>query len=395
MTKLLLRLFVPNWERTQDPHVRALCGRLGGIVGIVCNLLLFLGKLLAGTLSGSVSITADAFNNLSDASGSLVTLLGFRLAEKPADKDHPYGHARMEYISSLVVAALILLIGVELVKSSVGQILHPEPVTVSPLLVGVLLVSILVKLWLSLFHGKLGRMMDSQTLRAASADSRGDMLSTAAVLVSAVVQKFTSWNVDGYVGLAVALFILWSGIGIAKSTVDLLLGMGPSPELRRALSQELERAPKVLGFHDLMVHDYGPGRRFATVHVEMDAREDPMVCHDIIDDLERLCLQRHQVQLCIHYDPVITDDPILNEARLLVQEHAREIDDRLLVHDFRMVQGPTHTNLIFDVVAPFGLKLSQEDLTRRLSAAIREHYPDYYIVITVDWDDIAPESGKE
>lgn len=368
------------------------CGRMAGVVGIVCNLLLFLGKLLAGTLSGSVSITADAFNNLSDASGSLVTLLGFRLAGKPADKDHPYGHARMEYISGLAVAALILLIGVELVKSSLGQILHPEPVAFTPVLVVVLAGSIGVKLWLSLFNKKLGRELDSQTLLAAAADSRGDMLSTAAVLVSALAQRYFDWQIDGYVGLAVALFILWSGVGIAKSTIDLLLGMGPSPELRKALCRELEQSPKVLGFHDLLVHDYGPGRRFATVHVEMDAKEDPMVCHDIIDDLERLCLEQYQVHLCIHYDPVVTDDPVLNEARALAQEHVREIDTRLLVHDFRMVQGPTHTNLIFDVVVPFDLKLPQAELKKRLSVAIGEHIPNCYTVITVDQEDLSPEN---
>lgn len=320
MTRLLLRLFVRNADQTDDPKVRSAYGILAGIVGILCNLLLFAGKLVVGTLSGSVSITADAVNNLSDASSSVVTLVGFRIAEKPADEGHPYGHARVEYISGLAVAALILVIGVELAKNSVKKIFLPSPVEFSPVVAGVLLMSILVKLWMALFNRTLGRRIGSATLQATAADSRNDVISTGAVLLAAVVEAWTGWTIDGYVGLLVALFIIWSGVGIARDTIDPLLGKPTDPALRKLIADEIFQSEKVLGFHDLMVHDYGPGQRFATVHVEMDMREDPMACHDIIDDIERDCWERHRIHLCIHYDPIVTDDAELNHMRKLVQQ---------------------------------------------------------------------------
>ena len=384
MTGLLLRLFVRNADQTDDPKVRGAYGVLSGIVGILCNLLLFTGKLVVGTISGSVSITADAVNNLSDASSSLVTLVGFRIAEKPADEDDPYGHARVEYISGLVVAALILLIGAELAKSSVEKIFHPAPVEFSPVVAVVLVVSILVKLWMALLNRTLGRRIQSAALQATAADSRNDVISTAAVLLAAAVEAWSGWTIDGYVGLLVALFIIWSGVGIARDTIDPLLGKATDPALRELIAEEVFRSDKVLGFHDLMVHDYGPGQRFATVHVEMDMREDPMVCDDIIDDIERDCWERHKIHLCIHYDPIVTDDEELNHMRALVRQYIQELDPRLSIHDFRMVRGPGHTNLIFDMIIPYEMKSRKAELKRQIDQAVRQESDRYFTVITFD-----------
>ena len=384
MTSLLLRLFVKNHDDTENPVVRGAYGKLAGAVGIVCNLLLFAGKLLAGILSGSVAVTADAVNNLSDASSSLVTLLGFKLAERPADEEHPYGHARIEYISGLVVAALILLIGAELAKSSFSKILHPETVEFSLLTLGVLVGSILVKLWMALFCRKLGRRIDSTTLLATSADSRNDVISTAAVLVGCLVGYFFDVKLDGYIGMAVALFIIWSGCSIAKDTINPLLGERASEELVRNISDLILSHEKILGIHDLMVHDYGPGNCFASVHAEMDSAEDPLTCHDIIDDIERDALRELRVHLVIHYDPIITDDEELNAARALVEQEIRSIDESLSLHDFRMVRGPGHTNLIFDLVIPYSMEDRKAELKARIDERLQRQDRKYYTVITFD-----------
>ena len=384
MTRLLLRLFVRNADQTGDPKVRSAYGVLSGAVGILCNFLLFAGKLAVGTISGSVSVTADAVNNLSDASSSIVTLVGFRIAEKPADEGHPYGHARVEYLSGLVVAALILIIGVELAKTSVEKIFHPSPVEFSPVVGAVLVLSILVKLWMALFNRDLGRRIDSAALQATSMDSRNDVISTGAVFLAALVENWTGWTIDGYVGLLVALFIIWSGVGIARDTVDPLLGKPVDPALRKVIAGEIFQSDKVLGFHDLMVHDYGPGQRFATAHVEMDMREDPMVCHDIIDNIERDCWDRHRIHLCIHYDPVVTDDGITQKTRQRVATLVRCIDDDISIHDFRMVAGPTHTNLIFDAVVPFGFRLTDQEVEQKIRSAVRALDGNYYAVVNVE-----------
>ena len=384
MTSLLLRLFVKNHDDTENPVVRGAYGKLAGAVGIVCNLLLFAGKLLAGILSGSVAVTADAVNNLSDASSSLVTLLGFKLAERPADEEHPYGHARIEYISGLVVAALILLIGAELAKSSFSKILHPETVEFSLLTLGVLIGSILVKLWMALFCRKLGRRIDSTTLLATSADSRNDVISTAAVLVGCLVGYFFDVKLDGYIGMAVALFIIWSGCSIAKDTINPLLGERASEELVRNISDLILSHEKILGIHDLMVHDYGPGNCFASVHAEMDSAEDPLICHDIIDDIERDALRELQVHLVIHYDPIVTDDEELNAARALVEQEIKSIDESLSLHDFRMVRGPGHTNLIFDLVIPYSMEDRKAELKARIDERLQRQDRKYYTVITFD-----------
>ena len=385
MTRLLLKLFVKDYAQTDQPKVRTAIGKLSGVVGIVCNLLLFAGKLVVGTLAGSVSVTADAMNNLTDASSSIVTLIGFRLAEKPADEDHPFGHARYEYLSGLAVAAIIIVIGFELAKGSVEKIFNPSDVAFSAVTAAVLLGSIALKLWLALFNGSMGKKIGSKTLEATAADSRNDCIATGAVLAAAAVEYFTSWHIDGFVGLAVALFILWSGVGLAKETISPLLGEAASPELRALIVDYVNQQPKVLGYHDLIVHDYGPGQRFATLHVEMDNREDPLLCHEIIDDMERECLKNHNIHLVIHYDPVVTDDPRSNRLHEVVDNLLRKTDPRLRTHDFRMVSGEGHINLIFDISLPADLKGREKDIRNELEETLTEQEgTQVYTVITFD-----------
>ena len=384
MTGLLLRLFVKKHGDVRSAAGRSAVGRLSGAVGIVCNILLFASKLVIGILSGSVSITADAMNNLTDATGSVVTLVGFRLAEKPADEDHPYGHARFEYLSGLAVAALILIIGFELAKGSVEKIFHPTPVEFSWALVAVLVLSVLVKLWLAVFNRKLGNMINSATLQATSYDSRNDCISTGAVLIAAVIERLWGLPVDGWFGLGVAVFILMSGVGLARETISPLLGESANPELRRKIIGTVTDEPLVLGYHDLMVHDYGPGQRFATMHVEMDRQVDPLVCHDIIDNLERQCLRDHNVHLVIHYDPVVTGDAEMEQIREAVQTCLTAMDSRISIHDFRMVTGTDHTNLIFDAVLPYELMEKKRAIKRQLDEQLNTGDITYYTVITFD-----------
>ena len=385
MTNWLLRTFVKNSGDFTDPKARSSVGVLAGVTGIVCNLLLFLGKLLVGVMTASVSITADALNNLSDATSSVVTMLGFRLGSRPADDDHPYGHARYEYLAGLAVAALILVIGVELGKSSLEKIIHPQAITFGLVPGVILLVSILVKFWMASFNRALGKLIDSETLEATAADSRNDVITTAAVLAASLIELFTGLKVDGFMGLAVALFILWSGIGLARDTISPILGEGADPELREKIVDQLMNNPKILGFHDLMVHDYGPGQRFASIHVEMDRREDPLECHELIDDLERECLRSHGVHLVIHYDPVVTDDPELDRMHVRVEQILHKVDIRLGVHDFRMVPGKGHVNLIFDVVLPMDLRGQEEKIQRILEEELNQDGGvTYYPIITYD-----------
>lgn len=385
MTKLLIRLFVKNSEDTENPQVRGNYGTMAGIVGILCNLVLFLGKLVIGTISGSVSIRADAVNNLSDASSNIVTLVAFRLARKPEDAEHPYGHARIEYLSGLAVAAMILLIGVELAKESFHKILYPEPVSFSWALVAVLGMSIAVKLWLAVFNRTLGKKIKSTSLMATAADSRNDVITTGAVLLAAVTARLTGLELDGYVGLLVAGFILWSGIGIAKDTISPLLGAPADPELVHLIRHEIEHFdPRILGVHDLMVHDYGPGQTFASIHVEVDRREDVLEMHEMIDRAERMMLEQHRIHLTIHYDPIVTDDAALQRMQKKVEEALHAIQPGLSLHDFRMVAGEKSTNLIFDVVLPDTLRGKEQEIQSALEKAIQEPGMEYRTVITFD-----------
>ncbi len=384
MTKLLLRLFIKG-EGTSDPQARAKVGILSGAVGIICNALLFALKLLVGTVSGSVAITADAMNNLSDATSSIVTLVGFRLAQRPADADHPYGHARYEYLSGLAVAAMIVVIGFELAKTSFDKIVNPTDVLFSVPVCIVLAGSIAVKLWMFLFNRYLGRLVNSQALLATAADSRNDTVSTFAVLVAGTVSTAFGWKIDGIMGLAVAVFILYSGVDLAKETISPLLGEKASPELQEKIVSLVEACPEVLGYHDLMVHDYGPGQRFASMHVEMDQQADPLVCHELIDNLERACLRSYNVHLVLHYDPVVTGDAELDRLRSVVQELLQQQDGRISIHDFRMVRGKGHTNLIFDMALPAELMPKQKQIKQVLDAALNDREDTtIYTVVTFD-----------
>lgn len=360
---------------TNTPQSRAAAGKLSGLVGLFCNIVLFAAKLAVGILTGSVSVTADAMNNLSDAVSSVVTLIGFKLAEKPADADHPYGHARYEYLSGLAVAGLILVIGVELGKSSFEKILNPEPVEFSWPLAAVLVGAVLVKLWLSLFNRRLAKKISSTALMATAADSRNDAISTTAVLIAAGLQMAFSWQLDGWMGLAVAAFILYSGVNLAKETISPLLGETASPELRQVIVDVVTGDEKVLGYHDLMVHDYGPGQRFASIHVEMDRREDPLECHERIDELERQCMQLHNIHLVIHYDPVITDDPELQRLKLVTQSLLTRIDQRISLHDFRMLTVENQARIFFDVALPADLMERKDSIKQRLDEMLMESEP--------------------
>lgn len=385
VTNLFLRLFVKDYLHPEQPEVRARVGRLSGLVGIVCNILLCAGKLVVGTLSGSVAITADALNNLSDATSSIVTLVGFKLAELPADTNHPFGHARYEYVSGLAVAGMIVVIGFELARSSVGKIFHPSPVEFSLPIAIVLIGSIAVKLCLAVFNRKLGTYIHSGTLMATAADSRNDVIATGAVLAASLIEWATAWQVDGYMGLAVALFILYSGADLAKQTISPLLGEAASPELRQLIIDVINSDDWVLGYHDLMVHDYGPGQRFASIHVEMDRTKDPLLCHEHIDNLERLCLKDHNVHLVIHYDPVTVGDPLVESLHQQVMEILADIDQSITIHDFRVVSGVGHTNLIFDMAVPEALHKQQAFLKQEVERRISEaNGSTYYAVITFD-----------
>lgn len=387
MTSILVKLFVKDSENINNPQVRSAYGTLAGIVGIMCNILLSAAKMFVGIVSGSVSITADALNNLTDATSSIVTLVGFNLSKKPADDDHPFGHARFEYLSGLAVAAMILIIGFQLAKSSVEKILNPSHVGFSKALVAVMVISILGKLWLFLFNKKIGKKISSTSLAATADDARNDVITTAAVLVGAVIAEFSGLMLDGYIGAVVSLFIFISGIKTAKETISPLLGAPADPELVRLISETmLNFDGRILGIHDLMVHDYGPGQRFASVHAEIDRNEDVMTAHELLDNIERMFLDEHRIQMVIHYDPIVTDDEELNRMKAIIISELKEIDSRFKIHDFRMVAGTGHTNLIFDMVVPRDFEHKQKELKAMLDKKLEDFEHKYYTVITFDFE---------
>ena len=395
MTETLVRLFVKNSRDTADPAVRTAYGNLASWVGIFCNLLLCAGKFLAGTLSGSISIAADAVNNLSDASSSVVSLIGFKLGARPADDEHPYGHARFEYLAGLAVAVMVLVIGLELLKSSVEKILNPAPVTFSWVAMAVLAASIAVKLWMALFNRALGKRINSGSLIATAADSRNDVLSTSAVLIASLISHFAQVELDGWMGAAVALFILYSGVGLVRDTIDPLLGLAPDPELVQHIHDKIMSYPGVLGTHDLMVHDYGPGRQFASVHVELAAEDDVMASHELIDDIERDFLKNDRLPVVIHFDPIVTSDAQMGDMRRWLAEAVKTIDPSLTIHDLRMVPGVSHTNLIFDCVTPPGFTISSGRLKEAIGRLVSEKDPGYRCVITVESNFAAvPRAGE-
>ncbi|NLZ45638.1 MAG: cation transporter [Clostridiales bacterium] len=385
MTKLLVKLFVKDYENIEKPSVRSAYGTMAGFVGVFCNVLLFVAKLVIGALSGSVSITADAINNLSDASSSVVTLVGFYLSKKPPDEEHPFGHARIEYLSGLAVAAMILIIGFQLLKTSVNKILNPTVVSFSLVIGVVLVLSIAVKLWMAVFNRNIGKRISSLSLIATATDSRNDVISTSAVLVAALVSHFANLNLDGYIGVIVALFIFYSGIEIAKETIKPLLGAQADEELVKMVKDEmLGYDERILGIHDLMVHDYGPGQRFASVHAEIDYKLDVLESHDMLDNIERMFSQKHNIKMVIHYDPIVTDDEELNEMKELVSKKLKNLNDKISVHDFRMVRGIEHTNLIFDMVIPKELEKKKGEIKEYLDQTLQRVNMKYYTIITFD-----------
>lgn len=384
MTDFLIRRFIKQYDDVKNEAVRERYGKLSGMVGIFCNVLLCLGKMAAGLLFHSISVVADAVNNLSDALSSVVTLIGFHMAGKPADEDHPYGHQRIEYLAGLLVSFLILLIGLQLIQSSVSKIFSPGEAAFSFLTLVILAVSMGVKAWMFVFNRSMGRRIDSNVLRATAQDSLNDVVTTGAVLLSVVVSRISGFQLDGYVGVLVSLFIIYAGIGLIKDTLNPLLGEAPSPELVAAIEQKIKSYDGVEGIHDLMVHDYGPQRRFASVHVEVSAKRDIMESHDMIDNIEREVADALGLHLVIHMDPIIMDDPVANRAHDMVTGVVQGIDGRLSIHDFRMVHGPTHSNLIFDITVPPKFRMTDGELREEIQRAVWAQDETLHCVITID-----------
>lgn len=384
MTDLILRIFVRDHKNTEDPAVRDKCGRVAGAVGIVTNFLLFLMKIIVGTVFHSVSITADAVNNLTDSGSSVVTLIGFKMASKPADEKHPFGHARIEYLSGVIVSFIVIFLGLQLGMSSIEKILTPEENALTPVALVVLVISILAKLWQCLFYRKVGRMIKSESVEATSKDSRNDVIATSVVLLGAVITMLTGVNLDGYMGAAVALFIVFSGVQLTISTADPLLGQAPEGELVQTITEKMLSYPGIIGMHDLAVHNYGVGRCFASAHCEVDAKNDILVSHDLIDNIERDFSRDLGIHMVIHLDPVIVGDARTDALHCKVQSLVTALYPTVTIHDFRVIWGVTHSNIVFDAAVPFAVKDSDAVITQKLEAEIQKLDPDYRTVVTID-----------
>lgn len=384
MTDLILRIFVRDHKNTEDPAVRDKCGRVAGAVGIVTNFLLFLMKIIVGTAFHSVSVTADAVNNLTDSGSSVVTLIGFKMASKPADEKHPFGHARIEYLSGVIVSFIVIFLGLQLGMSSIEKILTPEENALTPVALVVLVISILAKLWQCLFYRKVGRMIKSESVEATSKDSRNDVIATSVVLLGAVITMLTGVNLDGYMGAAVALFIVFSGVQLTISTADPLLGQAPEGELVQTITEKMLSYPGIIGMHDLAVHNYGVGRCFASAHCEVDAKNDILVSHDLIDNIERDFSRDLGIHMVIHLDPVIVGDARTDALHCKVQSLVTALYPTVTIHDFRVIWGVTHSNIVFDAAVPFSVKDSDAVITKKLEAEIQKLDPDYRTVVTID-----------
>jgi cation diffusion facilitator family transporter len=387
MIKLFVKLFIKDYKKTSDPDVRHNYGTLASIVGIIVNFILAGIKILAGALAGSVSIIADAFNNLSDSGTSVITLLSFKLSSKPADKEHPYGHARIEYIASMVVSFIIMLVGAELLLDSIKTIFNPgdNSTEISYFTIIILSISIILKLWLAFFYRFVAKSIDSTVISAASADSFSDSISTFAVLASSIIIHFTGWDIiDAIVGIGVSVPIIIAGLKILNETKDVLLGEGPVDETVKAIESIVAEFPDVIGIHDLMVHNYGPNRYIASLHAEVDGKKDIYYLHDMIDNLERKINEDLVITCTIHMDPIVTDDENVNELKGFLLETMKESGLDFPIHDFRTVIGNTHTNMIFDVVIPFDHPLDENQVKEKISNAVRKKRSNCYCVITVD-----------
>ena len=384
MTDLILRIFVRDHKNTEDPAVRDKCGRVAGAVGIITNFLLFLMKIIVGTVFHSVSVTADAVNNLTDSGSSVVTLIGFKMAGKPADEKHPFGHARIEYLSGVIVSFIVIFLGLQLGMSSIEKIITPEENALTPVALIVLVISILAKLWQCLFYRKVGRMIKSESVEATSKDSRNDVIATSVVLLGAVITMLTGVNLDGYMGAAVALFIVFSGVQLTISTADPLLGQAPEGELVQTITEKMLSYPGIIGMHDLAVHNYGVGRCFASAHCEVDAKNDILVSHDLVDNIERDFSRDLGIHMVIHLDPVIVGDARTDALHRKVQSLVTALYPTVTIHDFRVIWGVTHSNIVFDAAVPFAVKDSDAVITQKLEAEIQKLDPDYRTVVTID-----------
>ena len=394
MTNFLIKHFIPNASDVKSPAVRQRYGVVSGVVGILCNALLCTAKIAAGLLTGAVSIVADGINNLSDGGSCVVSLLGFKMAGKPADDKHPFGHGRIEYVAGLIVSFIIVLMGVELAKTSLDKIFHPEEISFSWITPAVLGISILVKLWMCFFNRKMGDKIDSAVLRATAMDSLSDVAATSAVLAGFVIGYWARVNLDGYLGVLVALFILYTGVSTAKGTLDLLLGEAPDPEFVKQIQQEVLSYPEIIGVHDLIVHNYGPGHSVVSLHAEVPCDVDILKIHDTIDNAERDLKKKFDCEVVIHMDPIITDDKETNEIHQKLSSIVRLLDSRVTIHDFRMVKGPTHTNLIFDIVVPHQFRLTDDQVVESLRQAVKALDARYEIVVNVDKAYPAPPGGE-
>ena len=386
MIQLLARVFIKNQEDVENPKVRQAYGVLCGTVGIVLNILLFAGKWLAGFLSGSIAITADAFNNLSDAGSSVLTLIGFHLSGQKPDQKHPFGHGRMEYISGLFVSVAILIMAVELIQSSVHKLIHPEAIEGSPLILAILMVSVCVKVYMAYYNKKIGKKINSAAMAATAADSMSDTIATSAVLFSTVISMAAGVNLDGWCGLLVGVFILYSGVQALKDTVDPLLGQAPDKALVEQIQSLVTSYPVVQGIHDMMIHDYGPGGRIVSLHAEVDAKGDILKIHDEIDNIERKLRETLNCHATIHMDPVEVDNEEVRKLRLQTAKLIAGMELNLSIHDFRVVKGETHTNLIFDVVVPFECPLKDSEVIEKIEEGIQQYPGNYYAVIQIDRD---------
>ena len=384
MIGFLAKHLIRDYQNVGAPEVRRAYGVLCGAVGIVINLLLFALKLLAGTLAGSVAITADAFNNLSDAGASIVTLLGFRLAGQKPDPEHPFGHGRIEYISGLIVSLVILLMGFELLRDAVGAILHPEAVECSALTVSILLISICAKCYMYCYNHGVGKKLNAAAMQATAADSLSDCAATAAVLLATLAGYFLGWRIDGWCGLVVSLLILWAGFQAARDTLSPLLGQPPTEEFVQQIRDIVMANKTVCGLHDLVVHDYGPGRVMISLHAEVPAHGDILALHDEIDNVEKELHDKLGCEAVIHMDPIVTDDETVNAAHQKIASLVRGIDEHISIHDFRMVTGPTHTNVIFDAVVPYGCAMSDREAEEKIKQAVHELDPHYFAVVQID-----------
>lgn len=376
--------FTKGTEQLPQAEARKRCGRRVGIFGICMNLMLFTGKFIAGMLTGAISITADAFNNLSDAGSSVVTLVGYQLAGQKADADHPFGHGRFEYLAGLLISVVILVVGVELGKSSLTKILHPSMVEFSAVSVVILAVSVCVKLFMGLVNRSVGNAIKSAPMAATAVDSFSDAVATTAVLVSVLVGHLTGLKIDGWMGLVVALIILKAGVGTAKDTLDPLLGQPPEPETVKQIAELILSHPEVVGIHDLVIHDYGPGHCMMSVHAEVPADADVMATHDAIDHIERELREKLDIEAVIHMDPIATSDPKTNELHAMMADLVRTIDPAITIHDFRITPGPSLTNMIFDAVVPYGLKLTDDEVKEKIDALAKKESPNYYTVVSID-----------